>query len=186
MTVLIRSAQLFNDYFGKTNCDNSVWWALVHGWLAARTFANHQLLAHSVKLVLERTNYEVGSMGVGTGLYLYVVVVKSSPWLSHLLMSSCINMVVGLESSYGGNGVLKMSALMLANVLVSSRNLACRYRRRQDTTFPSTDFWYLSPKIFGPSEFFVTITTNGTENFKRSEVRGSTDPAEIWSTCGPD
>ena len=85
----IRSAQLFNDYFGKTNCDNSVWLAEVHRWLAARTFEN-QLLAHSLKLVLERTNYEVGSMGVGAGLYMYVVVVKSSRSLSHLLMSSCI------------------------------------------------------------------------------------------------
>jgi len=34
-------------------------------------------------------NYEVGSMGVGAGLYMYVVVVKSSRSLSHLLMSSC-------------------------------------------------------------------------------------------------
>ena len=28
-------------------------------------------------------------MGVGAGLYMYDVVVKSSRWLSHLLMSSC-------------------------------------------------------------------------------------------------
>jgi len=42
-----------------------------------------------MKLVLERTNEEVGSMGVGAGLYMYVVVVKSSRSLSHLLMSSC-------------------------------------------------------------------------------------------------
>jgi len=28
-----------------------------------------------MKLVLERTNYEVGSMGIGAGLYMYVVVV---------------------------------------------------------------------------------------------------------------
>ena len=33
-------------------------------------------------------NYEVGSMGVGAGLYMYDVVVKSSRSLSHLLMSS--------------------------------------------------------------------------------------------------
>ena len=38
----------------------------------------------------ERTNYEVGSMGVGAGLYMYVDVVKSSRSLSHLLMSSCV------------------------------------------------------------------------------------------------
>jgi len=38
-------------------------------------FENH-LLAHSVKLVLERTNYEVGSMGVGACFYMYDVVVK--------------------------------------------------------------------------------------------------------------
>jgi len=56
--------------------------------ISARTFEN-QLLAHSVKLVLERTNYEVGSIGVGAGLYMYIVVVKSSRSLSHLLMSSC-------------------------------------------------------------------------------------------------
>ena len=37
-------------------------------------------------------NYKVGSMGVGTGLYMYDVVVKSSRSLSHLLMSSCFNM----------------------------------------------------------------------------------------------
>jgi len=42
-----------------------------------------------MKLVLERTNYEVGSMCVGAGLYMYDVVVKSSRSLSHLLMSSC-------------------------------------------------------------------------------------------------
>ena len=30
-------------------------------------------------------------MGVGAGLYMYVVVVKSSRSLSHLLMSYCIN-----------------------------------------------------------------------------------------------
>jgi len=28
-----------------------------------------------MKLVLERTNYEVGSMGIGAGLYMYVIVV---------------------------------------------------------------------------------------------------------------
>jgi len=27
MTILKRSAQLFSDYLGKTNSDNSVWWA---------------------------------------------------------------------------------------------------------------------------------------------------------------
>ena len=85
------SAPLFNNYLGKTNCDNSVWWAYVHTWLAAKTFKN-QLPAHSMKLVLERTNYEVGSIGVGAGLYMYVVVVKSSRSLSHLLMSSCLSM----------------------------------------------------------------------------------------------
>jgi len=35
-------------------------------------------------------NYEVGSMGVSAGLYMYDVVVKSSCSLSHLLMSSCL------------------------------------------------------------------------------------------------
>jgi len=35
------------------------------------------------------------------------------------------NMVFGLESM-GDSGVLKMSALMLVNVVISSRNLACR------------------------------------------------------------
>jgi len=34
-------------------------------------------------------NSEVGSMGVGAGLYVYDFVVKSSRSLSHLLMSSC-------------------------------------------------------------------------------------------------
>ena len=34
-------------------------------------------------------NYELSVMGVGPGLYLYVVVVKRSRSLSHLLMSSC-------------------------------------------------------------------------------------------------
>jgi len=33
-------------------------------------------------------------MGVGAGLYLYAVVVKSSRSLSHLLMSACFNMSV--------------------------------------------------------------------------------------------
>jgi len=36
-------------------------------------------------------NYEVGSIGVGAGLYMYDVVLKSSRLLSHLLMSSCTN-----------------------------------------------------------------------------------------------
>jgi len=30
MAILISPAQLFNDYLGKTNSDNSVWWAYVH------------------------------------------------------------------------------------------------------------------------------------------------------------
>ena len=42
-----------------------------------------------MKLVLVRTNQEVGSMGVGAGLYIDVVVVKRSRSLSHLLTSSC-------------------------------------------------------------------------------------------------
>jgi len=45
-----------------------------------------------MKLVLERTNFEVGSMGVGAGLYMHVVVVKSPRSLSHLLMSSCLHL----------------------------------------------------------------------------------------------
>jgi len=32
----------------------------------------------SHKLVLEHINYEVGSMGVGAGLYMYVIVVGNS------------------------------------------------------------------------------------------------------------
>jgi len=43
-----------------------------------------------MKLVFERKNLEVGSLGVGAGLYMYVVVVKSSRSLSHLLVSSCM------------------------------------------------------------------------------------------------
>jgi len=35
-----------------------------------------------MKLVLERTKYQVGSVVVGAGLYVYVVVVKSSRSLS--------------------------------------------------------------------------------------------------------
>jgi len=34
---------------------------------------------------------ELGSVGVGAGLYMYDVVVKSSGSLSHLLMSSCVS-----------------------------------------------------------------------------------------------
>jgi len=35
-------------------------------------------------------NYELSLMGVGSGLYMYDVVVKRSRSLSHLLMSFCI------------------------------------------------------------------------------------------------
>jgi len=41
-------------------------------------------------------NYEVGSMGVGAGLYMYDAVVKCSRSLSHLMMSSCYTMWTGL------------------------------------------------------------------------------------------
>jgi len=46
-------------------------------------------------MVLERTNYEVGSMGVGAGLYMYAVVVKSPRSLYHQLMSSRYDDVSG-------------------------------------------------------------------------------------------
>ena len=39
-------------------------------------------------------------MGVGAGLYLYDVVVKSSRLLSHLLMSSC-GIWYGMETTLG-------------------------------------------------------------------------------------
>jgi len=61
VTILVWSAQLFSAYLGKTNSDNSVWWAYVHRWLAAGPFENQPrpiVLAgsqrHIVKLVLER------------------------------------------------------------------------------------------------------------------------------------
>ena len=42
-----------------------------------------------MKLVFVRTNWEVGSMGVVAGLYIDVVVVKSSRSLSRHLTSCC-------------------------------------------------------------------------------------------------
>jgi len=46
-------------------------------------------------------NYEVGSMGVGAGLYVYDVVVKSSRSVPHLLLSSCHNIRMPEQSIYG-------------------------------------------------------------------------------------
>jgi len=43
----------------------------------------------SGRTALISRNQEVGSMGVGAGLYMCDVVVKSSRSLSHLLISSC-------------------------------------------------------------------------------------------------
>ena len=43
-------------------------------------------------------NYEVNSMGIGTDLYIYNVVVKSSSSLSHLLMTSCNVHVIDLST----------------------------------------------------------------------------------------
>jgi len=63
MTILIRSAQLFSDYLGKTNSDK-----LDLMGVGASI---------SVCLVIvEIRNKEVDSMGVGGGVYMYDVVVK--------------------------------------------------------------------------------------------------------------
>jgi len=53
---------------------------IVGGWVVS--FLRHSALAY----IFSR-NQEVGSMGVGAGLYMYDVVVKSSRSLSHDLIS---------------------------------------------------------------------------------------------------
>jgi len=74
-----------------------------------------------------------------------------------------INMDFGFESM-GGNGVLKMSALMLVNVVVSSSMSVDGGK----TKLLHVQIFDICPKNFWrPFEFFVTITANGTENFKR-------------------
>jgi len=75
---------LIQHYLGKTNLGLMICEA--HRWLVA---------LHRLPLTLSYSrNLELSLMGVGSGLYMYDVVVKRWRSLSHLLMSSCNNVCV--------------------------------------------------------------------------------------------
>jgi len=96
-----------------------------------------------------------------------------------------INMAFGFESM-GGNGVFKKISLNISKRrLIVTKFSTSIGRRRQGATFPSTDFRYLSPKIFGaPLNFSLPLRPMGPKISNSHKKSGSTDLAEILSTCG--